>query len=178
MDPSDPSGDESARPQPTRLTRPPPDPGAGKWCKGCRYSLRGLGPSGECPECGRAFDLSKPWTYAKEEVPAWNMAWSWPRVFAMAMAAGLFLIGRVVYEQVWLLAILAYPFWLCVIAFLVTFALTPTATKVGVNMFIGVVVGALIGWSSNSWLGLLGVGLGPVAGLLVTYAEVLGLRSK
>ncbi|MEK6675238.1 MAG: hypothetical protein AABZ47_06235 [Planctomycetota bacterium] len=26
------------------------------WCPGCRYSLRGLSPQGNCPECGKPYD--------------------------------------------------------------------------------------------------------------------------
>lgn len=175
MPPSGSSGHEST--QSVSTERAQADHDTEKWCKSCRYPLRGLQTPGECPECGRSFDLRKPWTYACTEVPARNIFWNWPRVIAMGMAVGIFLVGLSVSRQLWCMAIVIYPFWLASIAFLTTFALTPTAAKIGTNITTGALAGAVIGWVGDPWLALFGVVLGAQAGFMVTYFETLGLRS-
>lgn len=62
------------------------------WCRGCNYRLSGI-DSRACPECGRAFDPEKPWTYYSKPVQGLPER----LVFAMAVAVvgcmGLVVLG-------------------------------------------------------------------------------------
>ena len=60
------------------------------YCRGCGYSLRGLA-GGNCPECGRAFDLADRRTVGRR--PPRLALWRWVRrtaalVVVLALAAG------------------------------------------------------------------------------------------
>lgn len=58
-------------------------------CRACRYSLRGLGDRGKCPECGARFDAADPASFRVPRRPWW-VPWVRPpsaRMCALAIAA-------------------------------------------------------------------------------------------
>lgn len=165
----------SSRLDPGSRRPPPASRGAGRYCLDCRYTLQGLNSPGECPECGRPFNLSDWSTFTREAKPPTLVARTLTgRFIALALAMILEVGGVWVFlsEPCMLLALL--PVWQTVMVWLVFtgMGLDRAIESTTGCVLAGSIIAALLSAATGLVGILIGIATGAVVGLYINYLNL------